>query len=108
METDPLLVNNRRYRRLHDENESDRSIQMQNVHNFNERESEVDVFAVACILLTELCERLVYYSVLANMILFCTSTLEMSSTTAATINLVFSGNYFFCQVISINYHHVDF
>jgi dipeptide/tripeptide permease len=72
METDPLLVINR--------------------HNENERESEVDVFAVACILLTAFCERLVYYSVLANMILFCTSSLGMSSTTAATINLVFSGN----------------
>ena len=90
-ETEPLLVNNRR-RRLHNENESDRSVQMRNVHNFNERESEVDVFAVACILLTELCERLVYYSVLGNMILFCTSRLEMTSTTAATINLVFIGN----------------
>lgn len=93
METEPLLGTNT-YRRLHNTNENDSSTQMRNVHNFNERESEseVDVFAVACILLTELCERLVYYSVLANMILFCTSKLDMSSTTAATINLVFSGN----------------
>lgn len=92
MENDPLLVNVRRYHRPHNENESERATQMRNVHNFNEFEREVDVFAVACILLTELCERLVYYSVMANMILFCTSKLEMSSTTAATINLVFSGN----------------
>ena len=96
METDRLLENNPR-RRLHNENENDRSIQMRNVHNFNERESEVDVFAVACILLTALCERLVYYSVLANMILFCTSRLEMSSTTAATINLAFIGNICFVR-----------
>lgn len=98
METEPLLGTNRPYRRLHNTNENDRSTEMRNVHDFNERESEVDVFAVACILLTELCERLVYYSVLVNMILFCTSKLEMSSTTAATINLVFSGSVFIVPV----------
>lgn len=50
---------------------------------------------VGCVLMTELCERLTYYSVVANLILFCTSTLNISSTDAARINLIFSGILFF-------------
>ena len=49
------------------------------------------MLVVGCVLMTELCERLTYYSVVANMILYCTSSLNMSSTDAARINLVFSG-----------------
>ena len=43
------------------------------------------------ILSTELCERLAYYGVVANLVLFCTSKLDFSSNDAATISLVFSG-----------------
>ncbi|XP_071129733.1 solute carrier family 15 member 4-like isoform X1 [Mytilus edulis] len=49
------------------------------------------LFIVGCILMTELCERLTYFSVIANLILFCTSTLNISSTGAARISLIFSG-----------------
>lgn len=49
------------------------------------------LIVVGCVLMTELCERLTYYSVVANLILFCTSTLNMSSTDATRINLLFSG-----------------
>jgi hypothetical protein len=49
------------------------------------------LIVVGCVLMTELCERLTYYSVVANLILFCTSTLDISSTDAARINLLFSG-----------------
>jgi hypothetical protein len=44
------------------------------------------LIVVGCVLMTELCERLTYYSVVANLILFCTSTLDISSTDAARIN----------------------
>lgn len=49
---------------------------------------------VASILVTELCERLTYYSVVANMVLFCTSKLNYTSDDASVITLVFSGWYF--------------
>jgi hypothetical protein len=46
---------------------------------------------VACILLTEMCERLTYYSVVANIPLYATSVLKYSSSLAADIALVFTG-----------------
>ena len=49
------------------------------------------LFTVASILVTELCERLTYYSVVANMVLFCTSKLNYSSKDASVITLTFSG-----------------
>ena len=52
------------------------------------------VFVVLTILLTELCERLTYYSVVANMVLFCTSVLDMSSDDASVVTLIFSGLYY--------------
>ncbi|XP_076074028.1 solute carrier family 15 member 4-like [Mytilus galloprovincialis] len=56
------------------------------------------LFIVGCILMTELCERLTYYSVIANLILFCTSTLDISSTGAARISLIFSGSVFIVPI----------
>lgn len=53
---------------------------------------------VGCVLMTELCERLTFYSVVANLILFCTSTLDISSTDAARINLIFSGSVFIVPI----------
>lgn len=49
------------------------------------------LLVVGCILTTELCERLTYYSVVANLVLYCTSVLQLTSSTAATVSLVFSG-----------------
>ncbi|XP_062579966.1 solute carrier family 15 member 4-like isoform X2 [Saccostrea cucullata] len=51
------------------------------------------------ILFTELCERLTYYSVTANMVLFCTSVLELETTTAASVSLRFTGTVFIIPVI---------
>jgi len=49
------------------------------------------LLVVICILLCELCERLTYYSCVANLVLYCTSKLEMLSSSATTVSLVFSG-----------------
>lgn len=46
---------------------------------------------VLCILLTEMCERLTFYSVVANMALYGTSVLKYSSTTSADMTNIFSG-----------------
>ncbi len=53
---------------------------------------------VLFILFSELCERLTYYSISANLVLFCTSVLDFPSDTAAVIALVFSGTAFFSPV----------
>ncbi|PIK49803.1 putative solute carrier family 15 member 4-like [Apostichopus japonicus] len=50
---------------------------------------------VLCILFTELCERLTFYSISANLVLFCTSVLKVESATALTISLAFTGTSFF-------------
>ena len=44
-----------------------------------------------CILFTELCERLTFYSVAGNLLLFCTQELETTSAQASSIVLAFSG-----------------
>uniref|UniRef100_A0A0B7AD16 Major facilitator superfamily (MFS) profile domain-containing protein n=1 Tax=Arion vulgaris TaxID=1028688 RepID=A0A0B7AD16_9EUPU len=44
-----------------------------------------------CILITEMCERLTYYSISAGILLFCTSKLNYAETDATTINQVFAG-----------------
>ncbi|BFZ17940.1 hypothetical protein BsWGS_20979 [Bradybaena similaris] len=44
-----------------------------------------------CILVTEMCERLTYYSIMAGLVLYCTSTLKFGQTDATTINQVFAG-----------------
>jgi len=51
------------------------------------------LFTVICILATELCERLTYYSVVANQVLFCTNVLKIDSSGASMINYVFVGMY---------------
>lgn len=61
--------------------------------------SRQQLLVVGCILMCELCERLTYYSVTANVVLFCTNTLKLESTSAATVSLVFSGTVFIIPVI---------
>ncbi|XP_076446914.1 solute carrier family 15 member 4-like [Babylonia areolata] len=57
------------------------------------------LMVVICILLTEMGERLTFYSVVANIVLFCTSVLRYSSTTAANINNIFTGMVYLMPVI---------
>ncbi|KAL3877158.1 hypothetical protein ACJMK2_034906 [Sinanodonta woodiana] len=56
------------------------------------------IAVVACILVTELCERLTYYSVVANMVLFCTSKLKLTSDEASNVNWVFTGTVYIIPV----------
>lgn len=62
--------------------------------------SRQQLVVVGCILMCELCERLTYYSVTANVVLFCTNTLKLESTTAATVSLVFSGKCLYFHLTS--------
>lgn len=57
------------------------------------------ILVVLCILLTEMGERLTYYSVVANIPLYCTSVLKYSSTVAANISNVFSGMVYLMPVV---------
>lgn len=47
-----------------------------------------------CILFTELCERLVYYGVAGNLLVFLTNNLDVNSALASSIVLVFTGMQF--------------
>ncbi|ESO87044.1 hypothetical protein LOTGIDRAFT_229242 [Lottia gigantea] len=57
------------------------------------------ILVVASILVTELCERLTFYSVSANMVLYCTSVLKYSDPDATSISLVFSGTVYLLPII---------
>lgn len=48
-------------------------------------------FVTLCILVTELCERLTFYGITANLVPFCKDVLGMDRTAPTTVNLVFSG-----------------
>ncbi|XP_022099272.1 solute carrier family 15 member 4-like [Acanthaster planci] len=54
---------------------------------------------VLCILFCELCERLTYYSVAGNLVLYCTNVLKFTSAEATTIALIFTGTSYFVPVI---------
>ncbi|WAQ96195.1 S15A4-like protein [Mya arenaria] len=56
------------------------------------------LFTVASILVTELCERLTYYSVVANMVLFCTDVLKINTSDASVITMVFAGTVYLIPV----------
>ena len=49
------------------------------------------IFATLLILLTELCERLAFYGLTANLVLFCKDNLQLPSPWPSTIFLVFVG-----------------
>lgn len=46
---------------------------------------------VLCILFVELCERLTFYGVAANLVFYCSSVLNLSSPLSSTITLAFQG-----------------
>ena len=58
--------------------------------------------AVACILFTELCERLTFYSINGNIVYFATRNnhLNMTPAAASTLALVFQGKPLICSFYS--------
>ncbi|XP_055877764.1 solute carrier family 15 member 4-like isoform X2 [Biomphalaria glabrata] len=56
-------------------------------------------FVTLSILVTEMCERLTYYSISAGLILFCTSKLDIGQANATTINQVFGGFVYIIPII---------
>ena len=48
---------------------------------------------VLCILFVELCERLTFYGMAANLVFYCKDVLELASPLPSTIALAFQGNW---------------
>ena len=58
-------------------------------HHFTGRRQKLLV--TLCILVTELCERLTFYGLTANLVLFCSGELDLASPWPSTINYLFQG-----------------
>lgn len=57
------------------------------------------LLATMCILLTELCERLTFYGLTANLVLLCKDQLALPSPLPSTITLVFIGTCYFAPLL---------
>ncbi|XP_068709421.1 solute carrier family 15 member 4-like isoform X2 [Montipora foliosa] len=57
------------------------------------------ILLVVCILFTELCERLTFYGVVANLVLYCRDYLKLEAPLPSSISLAFQGTSFFSPVI---------
>ena len=72
-----------------EENERSSLISTRNAQHFTGRGQRI--CTTLLILLTELCERLAFYGLTANLVLFCKDQLQLSSPGPSTIALVFIG-----------------
>ena len=57
------------------------------------RSRTTSYFAVLCILFVELCERLTFYSLTANIVFYCQNVLKLARPLPSTINLAFQGKF---------------
>lgn len=68
-----------------------------NDHHFTGRGQKI--LATLLILVTELCERLGFYGILANLVLFCKDQLDLPPPWPSTISLVFSGTCYLTPLV---------
>jgi len=70
---------------------------MRNAQHFTGRDERI--FATLLILLTEFCERLAFFGLVANLVLFCEDTLQLPSPWPSTIFLVFVGTCYLTTLL---------
>ncbi|KAH9504087.1 hypothetical protein Btru_067696 [Bulinus truncatus] len=104
-ERSPLLKKTNNFRKsLTISDDADETYKEQTGRVHVKYEPKVPIFSpqklatVLCILFVELCERLSFYGVNANLVLFCTSILDYSSNDATNVSLIFSGSVYIIPI----------
>ena len=62
-------------------------------HSAEPRSRRTRYLVVLCILFVELCERLTFYGIAANLVFYCKDVLKLASPLPSTIALAFQGNW---------------